>query len=150
MKNQIIFRPMSEADIPAVFKIEQEAYSHPWTLGIIKSCLKVDYNNIVLQINNHIVGYSFISVQSGEAHLLNLTIKKSEQNKGLGTKLLYYQLAQAKNKKAEIIFLEVRRSNHIAQNLYLKIGFNEVGCRHHYYPTQTQAKEDAIIFALSL
>ena len=40
--------------------------------------------------------------------------------------------------------LEVRRSNKIAQNLYHKLGFIDVGYRKRYY----ENSEDALIMAL--
>ena len=142
-------RKMDLIDIPQLFQIEKKAYTHPWTLGIIQGCMRFDYANFILEIEQQIRGYSFLSIQAGEAHLLNLTIHPEQQGQGFGTILLDFQLQQAKKRAADIIFLEVRRSNHIAQNLYIKKGFNEVGCRHSYYPSHN-GKEDAIIFALSL
>ena len=34
MSNAVTFRPMIEADLDAVLKIEYAAFSHPWTRGI--------------------------------------------------------------------------------------------------------------------
>ncbi len=33
MSEAVTFRPMTEADLDAVLKIEYAAYSHPWTRG---------------------------------------------------------------------------------------------------------------------
>ncbi len=33
MSESISFRPMTEADLEAVLKIEYAAFSHPWTAG---------------------------------------------------------------------------------------------------------------------
>jgi hypothetical protein len=38
-----IIRKMSEADIPAVLEVECRAYTHPWTEGILRDCLRVRY-----------------------------------------------------------------------------------------------------------
>jgi len=47
----------------------------------------------------------------------------------------------------ERIFLEVRESNLIAQNLYSSMGFMEAGRRPMYY---SDTKEDAIVMSLDL
>ncbi len=44
--------------------------------------------------------------------------------------------------KAQVVTLEVRASNHSAQALYAKYGFNSVGIRRRYY---TDNGEDAVI-----
>jgi len=43
MSDAISFRPMTEADLDAVLKIEYAAFSHPWTRGIFTDSLK-SYN----------------------------------------------------------------------------------------------------------
>ncbi|MFQ1048109.1 GNAT family protein, partial [Avibacterium paragallinarum] len=48
------------------------------------------------------------------------------------------------------LWLEVRASNKIAQNLYLDCGFNKVDIRRNYYPTVEGGREDAIIMACYL
>jgi ribosomal-protein-alanine N-acetyltransferase len=45
---------------------------------------------------------------------------------------------------AEFVTLEVRVSNTIAQNLYRKYGFTEVGLRHRYYHDNG---EDALLMS---
>jgi len=46
--------------------------------------------------------------------------------------------------RARIVTLEVRASNIVAQSLYYKYGFNQVGLRRGYYMDN---KEDAIIMS---
>jgi ribosomal-protein-alanine N-acetyltransferase len=48
-----------------------------------------------------------------------------------------------------MMFLEVRPSNEAARRLYDKLGFNEIGTRHNYYPA-AQGREDALILAKQL
>ena len=46
--------------------------------------------------------------------------------------------------RAEFVTLEVRVSNDVAQNLYRKYGFTEVGLRHRYYHDNG---EDALLMS---
>ncbi|MCW8825331.1 MAG: ribosomal protein S18-alanine N-acetyltransferase [Gammaproteobacteria bacterium] len=140
--------PMSDADISAVFDIEQRAYEHGWTEGILKDCIRVGYLCWTVQIDEQIIGYGIISVGAGEAHLLNLAIDPQFQKRGLGRRVLHFLLDIAQKRGAETIFLEVRDSNRSAIALYLDEGFNQIGVRNGYYPSD-KGREDAIIMALS-
>ena len=44
-------RPMSAGDLEMVMEIEEVAYSHPWTLGIFRDCLRVGYCCWVVEEN---------------------------------------------------------------------------------------------------
>ena len=61
------------------------------------------------------------------------------QHQGYGEKLLYHVMDKLDEYSS--IFLEVRKSNFPAINLYLKFGFSELGIREKYY----NDGEDAII-----
>ena len=60
-----------------------------------------------------------------------------------------YLINQARSQAAINMFLEVRLSNQVAYQLYEKLGFNEIGVRHDYYPAYT-GREDAIVLAIEL
>ena len=51
-------------------------------------------------------------------------------------------IEQAMVMEIDVITLEVRFSNRVAQNLYSKYGFNKVGVRKNYYSND---REDAVI-----
>ena len=78
-----------------------------------------------------------------------MTVKKNKQSKGIGKLILIHLKELCLKTGIHYIFLEVRRSNRIAINLYERIGFNETGIRKNYYKTEI-GKEDAILMGLSL
>ncbi len=82
-----------------------------------------------------------------EAHIINIAVKGSCRGKGIGELLLISSIEMASNLKASVVTLEVRVSNTIAQNLYTKYGFNQVGVRKKYY---TDNNEDAFIMTTDL
>jgi ribosomal-protein-alanine N-acetyltransferase len=127
-------------------EVEVDAYTHPWTIGIFRDCLRVGYSCWVLTEGDLIIGYGIVMLAPGEAHILNLCVKPGCQRKGLGRKLLNYMADKAAQSDIDMILLEVRRSNQSAINLYLSEGFHELGVRHNYYPAE-DGREDAIIFA---
>lgn len=143
------FRPMSEADLPEIMEIERRAYPYPWTIGILRDCLRVGYNCWLYEQNGVIQAYGVMSVAAGEAHVLNLCVRPESQGSGLGRRMLTQLIALARRHGADTLLLEVRPSNLAALKLYQNQGFNEVGTRKNYYPAE-QGREDALILALAL
>jgi len=87
-----------------------------------------------------------MSVGAGECHLLNLSMDPAWQGRGLGTRMIRTLLEAARTRKARVAILEVRRSNRRARSLYLRLGFEEIGCRREYYPA-LDGREDALVLA---
>lgn len=142
-------RPMRESDLDAVMAVEQRAYPFPWTRGIFRDCLAAGYPAWVLHEHELLIGYAVVSLAAGEAHILNICIAPAQQGRGLGRMLLRALLKQARDAKAERVFLEVRPSNPNAIALYHSEGFNEIGRRPRYYPSH-EGREDAIVMAIEL
>jgi len=143
------FREMLFEDVPAVLRIENAVYTHPWTEGIFNDCIRVGYNCWVYIEENELIAYGLISVAAEEAHILNLCVAPSEQGRGVGRLMLYKLLQQAEIRQVKSVFLEVRESNLTAQNLYEQEGFNRIGIRKAYYPAE-DGRENALVFAREL
>ena len=143
------YRPMQEADVRAVLDIERRAYKYHWTEGIFRDCLRVGYGCWVMELNGAIAGYGVLSLVVGEAHLLNICVAPEWQGKGYGARLLDHFMDLARERRASQMLLEVRPSNTAALELYRKRGFNEVGLRKAYYPSEN-GREDALILAIDL
>lgn len=139
-------RSMAKDDLSEVIEIEKEAYSHPWTVGIFRDCLRVGYSCWVMIKDQSVVGYGIVMLAAGEAHVLNVCIQPEQQHKGLGRQLLNHLMEKARLSGIDMILLEVRRSNQVAIDLYIDEGFHELGVRRNYYPAQS-GREDAIIYA---
>jgi ribosomal-protein-alanine N-acetyltransferase len=148
MSDAVTFRPMTEADLDAVLKVEYAAFSHPWTRGIFLDGLK-SYEIWLMFEGGQQVGHGVINVIIDEAHLLNITVKPESQGRGLGLTLLEKLMSRAYELNARECFLEVRASNQSAYRLYERYGFNEVGRRRDYYPA-VGGREDALVMACTL
>jgi ribosomal-protein-alanine N-acetyltransferase len=144
-----MLRPMLDSDVEAVMVIEEQVYPHGWTAGIFHDCLRVHYSCWVMEQAGQLIGYGILSAGGGEAHILNIAISPDCQGKGLGRQLMQFLLEAARHHGADTAFLEVRPSNRIALRLYDTMGFNQVGLRRGYYPSD-KGREDAIIMARSL
>ncbi|MDH5710334.1 MAG: ribosomal protein S18-alanine N-acetyltransferase [Gammaproteobacteria bacterium] len=145
MNCSLSFRTMHRDDLKQIVEIEEQAYSHPWTIGIFRDCLRV-HRCWVAEENAAIVGYGVLMLAPGESHVLNLCVKPDQQRKGFGRQLLRMLMQQSEKSDVDMILLEVRRSNQSAIDLYQSEGFHELGVRKGYYPAHN-GREDAIIFA---
>ena len=77
-----------------------------------------------------------------EAHVVAVGVRGEYRGLGIGELLLIGAIEQAIQNRASMVTLEVRVSNHVAQNLYQKYGFEQRGIRKCYY---TDNREDALI-----
>src|SRR2546425_857313 len=105
-----IIRPMQPSDLEIVFQLEKICHHFPWTKGILTDCLKVGYHGWIIEQDNVVLGFAFVSIQAGECHILNICISPTVQRQGLGLSLMQYILEFAKTQKTDIAFLEVRAS----------------------------------------
>lgn len=142
-------RPMCEADLADIMRIETAAYEFPWTRGIFQDCLRFGYVCQVFESPREILGYGIMSLGVGECHLLNICIAPQHQRNGHATRMISQLLDIARARRAVMAMLEVRVSNRGAQHLYSKLGFNEIGMRRGYYPAR-KGREDAIVLAREL
>ena len=78
-----------------------------------------------------------------DADIESVFVKKEFRKQGLASVLISELEKTLIQKKIEKIFLEVRKGNLPAQNLYKKHGFNKISERKKYYSDL----EDAVIMA---
>jgi [ribosomal protein S18]-alanine N-acetyltransferase len=90
----------------------------------------------------YIMGFVGLWIMVDEAHIINIAVREKNRGQGVGELLLISAIDSSTSLKADVVTLEVRASNSVAQNLYVKYGFNKVGVRRGYY---TDNKEDAFI-----
>lgn len=140
---------MTLNDVDAVYDIEKSAYPFPWAKSIFEQAIASTKHTVVLESENKICGYGVVSYVVGEAELLNICVAPFAQGSGFGQQLLAHLINHAAQFGNQDMYLEVRVSNKSAIHLYEKAGFNEVGVRSNYYPTES-GREDAILMALSL
>lgn len=110
----------------------------PWTQQQIAADLaKPEADYFFVYDGKDIVGFLSLQHLVGELELTNIAVKKAFQGHGLSKQLMTFLEGLD-----QPIFLEVRASNRIAQNLYERYGFVTVGKRQDYYH---EPLEDAIL-----
>ncbi len=142
-------RRMVLDDIPRIFAIESAAHTHPWTEAILTDCLRAGYIAFVLEAQNTIIGFVIMTFVTDECHLLNLAVDPELQSQGYGSQLLLHTLGLCQELDMRVIYLEVRKSNQAAINLYAKFNFVCTGERKNYYQSDG-GREDALMLKLEL
>jgi ribosomal-protein-alanine N-acetyltransferase len=141
---------LSEVDLPAMLDIERRAYPYPWTEDVFRTCFKAGYSGLSLKQGERLIGYGWLSVAAGEAHVLNITVDPDARNQGHGWRLFRRLMDLARWHRVEVVFLEVRESNAPALTLYRRYGFEQIGTRRGYYPRAEGGREDALVMRYTL
>ena len=115
--------------IEPVFITEFDDFWKPENLKSELENLNSKY--IVAKENGLVVGFAGIWFSVDDAHITNIVVRKSYRHKGIGNALLKVLIELGKAK--ESLTLEVNTQNEIAQKLYLKYGFENLGVRKKYY-----------------
>ncbi|MBL4953458.1 ribosomal protein S18-alanine N-acetyltransferase [Neobacillus sp. OS1-32] len=144
MDDSYVFRYMREDDIDQVLEVEHASFTLPWSREAFYNEL---HNNqfavyIVIEHDKRVVGYCGAWMIVDEAHVTNVAILPEYRGKKLGDAMMRYLMELARLKGVRTMTLEVRVTNHIAQSLYRKMGFQNGGIRKNYY---SDNQEDALV-----
>jgi len=135
-------RPMRLSDLRAVLALEDELFApDTWTAAMFRDELaRTDTRwYLVAEDGEDVVGYGGLIAYPDEAHIATIGVTAKRQGEGIGARLLDELLAEA-DRRSPVVLLEVRADNELAQELYRRRGFTEIGRRRGYYqPSGTDA-----------
>jgi ribosomal-protein-alanine N-acetyltransferase len=147
---------MSEHDLLEVVEIEEQSGLSRWGWAAYYAELQGANRDLMLIARASrasiieiatIAGYIVARETAGELHINNVAVRKDYRRRGIGAALLNRVLEEARRRKANAAFLEVRSANHAAQALYEKSGFRAIARRANYY---TEPREDAVVMSMVL
>lgn len=142
----INFRPMNEADIPALVSLEAESFYDAWNENMLRNEIANQLTTyLIMEVAGRLVGYAGFWLVAGEAQITRVAVLDAERGQGYGTRLTAALVNKAWELGAEAITLEVRESNLAAQRAYLTCGFASEGIRPNYYEDN---HENAVIMWL--
>ncbi len=148
MADRCRIRPTASADLGALALLEQDAFSDPWTSGMIAEALSSDgAMALVADADGEVVGSIIARRVADEGEILTVAVAPSRRRTGLGRRLLDAVLGQFREAGVAAVWLEVRASNLPARGMYQAAGFVAAGLRRGYYRRPT---EDAIILRCDL
>ena len=114
---------MAFNDLDSVMYVEHRAYEFGWTRSTFRSCLSNGSECWVLARSDDsgapiTVGHTVFARVVDQAELLNHAIDPNCQGQGLGRLLLDHVIHRMRLAAIKRVFLEVRQSNKVAQDLY--------------------------------
>lgn len=149
------WQALQPADLPVIVPLEQQLYSHPWTLGNFEDSFSSGHEvwgwrkdaelNADGKASGELAAYFVTMPVVDELHLLNFAVAKTFQGQGLARRMMDFLLLRAVQQGMQSVLLEVRVSNQRAIHVYQQAGFTEIGRRKNYYPVSASQKEDAIV-----
>ena len=145
MNDMVSYRKMTEADIDGVLKIEQEAFSLPWTRDAFVQEMTTNLHAYYVVAENSegkIVGFCGMWIVVDESHITNVAVTEQLKGQGIGEGLMREAIRVSKESGVVLMTLEARVSNTVAQNLYRKLDFQNGGIRKGYY---TDNQENALV-----
>jgi ribosomal-protein-alanine N-acetyltransferase len=146
---------MSEHDLLEVVEIEEQSGLSKWGWAAYYAELQGGNRDLMLVArpsqsdieSTPIIGYIVARETAGELHINNFAVRAEYRRRGIGAALLERVLHEARGRKANAAFLEVRSANRAAQALYEKSGFRAIARRTNYY---SEPSEDAVVMTLVL
>ncbi|MEK4427280.1 ribosomal protein S18-alanine N-acetyltransferase [Solibacillus sp. FSL K6-1523] len=144
------YRKMTIADVEAVHAIEQATFPTPWTLdSFYYEMTENQFSHYLVAEDEQqtIVGFCGMWLVIDAAQITNVAVVDAVRGQGMGEGLMREAMRVAKEANMEVMSLEVRVSNVVAQNLYRKLEFQDGGIRKNYY---TDNQEDALVMWVNL
>lgn len=133
LRDKTLMRPLEAVNA------EPERPRRPFPLSLFAARPETP---VVLPTQSSIIGFAGLWLMVDEAHITTIAVHPDYRGKHLGEFLLSNMIDIAYRIEARWVTLEVRVTNHVAQNLYRKYGFREAGMRPRYY---SDNQEDALI-----
>lgn len=144
-------RAATLADMQRVSEIEGDAFSDPWSRAAFERLVAERDPRVLFDVafseDGRVVGYVVAWFVIDEGEIANIAVEREARSRGIGTLLLRTVIAEARARKVDTIYLEVRDSNAAARALYASHGFEEIGRRRRYY---RRPVEDALVLRLVL
>jgi ribosomal-protein-alanine N-acetyltransferase len=131
-----MIRKFDVRDMKRILQIEKDSFPKTFYDKHIFSYLSRCCEFLVYESTREgIMGYTTFDPKDG--HLISIAVDLLHRRRGIGKSLMEEVLKSCKR-----VWLEVRRSNTVAQSFYEKLGFVKTGILSNYY-----GDEDALVMA---
>lgn len=145
-------RRAGEADLDAIMAIETAVFAgDAWSRENMLRELSSPHGHYLVAHrpgDDSIGAYAGINAPKGSstADIQTIAVAPEERRQGLGRVLMLQLIAEARQRGAREMLLEVRADNPTAQSLYGSLGFEALSVRKRYY----KGGIDAIIMRLTI
>lgn len=145
----MIIRKMTMEDVPKVHEIELATFPVPWTLDSFYYEMEQNQfaHYLVAEVDGELIGFCGLWLVIDAAQITNVAVLEKMRGRKIGEALMNEAIRISKEAGMDVMSLEVRISNTVAQNLYRKLKFQDGGIRKGYY---TDNNEDALVMWVNL
>lgn len=145
----ITYRKMTPDDVETVYAIELATFPTPWTLDSFHYEMRENQyaHYLVAEDETGIIGFCGMWLVIDAAQITNVAVVERMRGQKIGEALMKEAIRVACEANMDVMSLEVRVTNVVAQNLYRKLGFRDGGIRKGYY---TDNGEDALVMWVNL
>ena len=137
----ILYRYAKNEDVFDILSMDEKYFSNNFDEKFYLEYIK-NQRVIVAENEKHIVGYILFNQILDEAEIYKIFVLNDFRKKQIAFKIFEFLLNELKKNNVKKIFLEVRKSNIPAINLYIKCGFIEIREIVDYY---SNPKENGIM-----
>lgn len=143
-------RRLVASDIEEVMQLERALFGkEAWSQKSMLAEFSAPHAYYIGIFDQRLIGYAGSRILPSDftADITTVGVDASSQGKGLGRKLVQELINNLRASGTEEVFLEVKKSNEIAANLYRSFGFEQIDIRKNYYQP---SGEDALVMKLSI
>lgn len=121
-------------DLEQIASILTTDFDSFWNYEILKEELKAENSKYwIAKMGQEIIGFAGMKIMLDNADIMNIVVKKSYRNQGIGSLLLKKLISTSQELNLISITLEVMEENYPAIHLYKNFGFKQIGIRKNYY-----------------
>lgn len=144
--------PATLGDVPEMDRIEQAAFSTPWSRELIRSAiLNRKYQVRVLRTCElPVAGFYIAHTTDQTSNLDNLVVNESARRQGHGRRLVNDWIHESWEQSLSTLTLQVNTVNGGAQRLYRQFHFRPIRLLVGYYPNGDDAFQMEMTFAAHL
>ena len=125
----IRIRPMQDADIPAVAKVDLAAFGQFWhnTETALQRARLQCASATVVEDDSGVIGYQLSTKNPLGAHLARLAVKPEAQGRGVGSALVSHLIQALGGSRLGRLSVNTQEDNTASLSLYKKLGFAHAG-----------------------
>ena len=136
--SELVLRPMTEHDLPAVTEVDKSGFAPLWRnshQALHSGFLQAGFATVAL-FNGEIVGYQISTRNAFGVHLARLAVTVRFQGRGIGYLLVQDLLTQSRRAGLRRLTVNTQSDNSTSLALYKKIGFEVTGERYTVFTCQ--------------
>lgn len=137
---------LSKSDVDKIVELNGSGFSDGWSRESLLKAFDGGRLFVIGAVKERLVGVVYCSYTQFDGDIEGICVHPDYRRQGIAKTLMEEAEKQFILNGAEKIFLEVRKSNAGAINLYLGAGYSKISVRKNYYADG----EDAVVMAKEL